>query len=517
VIELKGDGEIRAHVDLRSGAMNIEVTSAKAAEVEADVLVLPSGGQHVRQLDAIFGGRLAGAAADADPVTLVPVVRELRAGRVAVVRLDESDPEGLQTAAARIVRERRGGTVAWAVDDWLPMAAERQVRAIVEGAVLGSYDVGRYKSAGPARGVDRFVVCGVQESEVGAAATDAELIARWTNLARELVDGPPNVVTPASLAERAALLPGLRVEVLDPVTAGLPALAAVGASSAEAPRLIVLRHEHPDAPERPALAFVGKSVTFDAGGYFLKSQDDIVRQKGDMAGGAAVLAAMGAIAELELPISVVGVLPACENMIGTGAMRPSDVIQTAAGLTVEVTNPDAEGRLILADALWYARGAGATHVIDLATLTGAMRAGMGDLFAGVFSNDDNWRDFIVDAGTAVGDRAWPWPMHPRYDRLIESRVADLRNTSGRPYGYPITAAAFLQNFAGEGPWAHVDMLGPALLDDDRGDALGAGASGYGVRLLVEVASRLAAAVRRGAKAEGGLNAFIRQQQADDDD
>ena len=213
-----------------------------------------------------------------------------------------------------------------------------------------------------------------------------------------------------------------------------------------------------------------------------------------MGGGAAVLAALGAIAELELPLNVIGVLAACENMVGADAIRPSDVITTAAGLTVEVTNPDAEGRLILADALWYARRQGATHVIDLATLTGAMRAGMGDLFAGVFGNDDNWRDAIVDAGNAVGDLAWPWPMHPRYRRLLESRVADLRNTSGRPYGYPITAATFLERFAGEGPWAHVDMLGPALLDDDRGDAFGAGASGYGVRMLVELASRLAAAL-----------------------
>ena len=150
------------------------------------------------------------------------------------------------------------------------------------------------------------------------------------------------------------------------------------------------------------------------------------------------------------------------------------MITTAAGLTVEVTNPDAEGRLILADALWYAQRQGATHVIDLATLTGAMRAGMGDLYGGVFANDENWRDAVVDAGNAVGDLAWPWPMHPRYRRLLESRVADLRNTSGRPYGYPIIAATFLEHFAGEGPWAHVDMLGPALLDEDRGDAFGAG-------------------------------------------
>ncbi len=417
-----------------------------------------------------------------------------------------------------------GGTLAWALDETLPVATYRQVPAIVEGAVLGAYDPGGFKSSAPTPGVDRFVVCGADEDEerLRDLAKRAELGARWTNVARALVDGPPNVVTPAGLAERAAALPGLSVEVIDPTAAGLPALAAVGGSSAQAPKLIVLRHEPAGAPERPLLAFVGKAVTFDAGGYFLKPQSDIVRQKGDMAGGAAVLAALGAIAELELPLNVIGVVPACENMVGPDAIRPSDVITTAAGLSVEVTNPDAEGRLILADALWYARARGATHVIDLATLTGAMRAGMGDLYGGVFSNDKTWSDAVVDAGNAVGDLAWAWPLHPRYRRLLESRVADLRNTSGRPYGYPITAAAFLEHFAGEGPWAHVDMLGPALLDDDRGDAIGAGASGYGVRMLVEITSRMAAALRRGAdeaaKQPGAraMQSFRRKQEADDD-
>jgi leucyl aminopeptidase len=178
---------------------------------------------------------------------------------------------------------------------------------------------------------------------------------------------------------------------------------------------------------------------------------------------------------------------------------------------VEVTNPDAEGRLILADALWYARNEGATHVVDLATLTGAMRAGMGDVFGGVFGNDDRWRDAVVDAGNAAGDPAWAWPLHARYRRLLESRVADLRNTSGRPYGYPITAATFLEHFAGGTVWAHVDMLGPALLDDDRGDEIGPGASGYGVRMLVELTSRLATVLRRGQDASVALDAFRRRQ------
>jgi leucyl aminopeptidase len=321
----------------------------------------------------------------------------------------------------------------------------------------------------------------------------AELVARWTNTARELVDAPPNVISPAGLAQRAAALPRLAVQTIDPVEAGLGALAAVGASSPAQPLLLVLRHEPPDAPEAPRLALVGKAVTFDTGGYFLKTRTDIVRQKADMAGGAAVVAALGAIAELGLPLSVTGVVPACENMLSGSAIRPTDVITTAAGLTVEVTNPDAEGRLILADALWYARRDGATHVVDLATLTGAMRAGMGDVYAGVFAPDQSWRDVVVEAGNASGDLAWPWPLHPRYRPLIDSTVADLRNTAGRSFGFPIVAATFLAQFAGEGPWAHVDMLGPALLDDDRGDAFGRGASGYGVRMLIELTTRLCAA------------------------
>ena len=181
---------------------------------------------------------------------------------------------------------------------------------------------------------------------------------------------------------------------------------------------------------------IGKAVTFDSGGYFLKSRPDIVRQKADMAGGAAVVAALGAIAELGLPLSVTGILPACENMLSGDAIRPTDVITTAAGLTVEVTNPDAEGRLILADALWWARRDGATHLVDLATLTGAMREGMGDVYAGVFANDDAWRDAVVDAGNASGDLAWPWPLHPRYRALIDSDRGGLAQQRGQELRLP---------------------------------------------------------------------------------
>jgi leucyl aminopeptidase len=464
--------------------MDVEVTAGDPHAIGAD-LVAAAAGARASEL-----GAPERALTDADPVAIVFT----DAAPLAVVAL-EPEADGLRTAAARAVRAcRGGGTVAWALDASLPLPLEEQVRALAEGAVIGGYDARRWRSGEPPRGVERFVICGGGD-DLGPVAGHAALVARWTNAARELVDAPPNVVSPAGLAERAAAVPRLRVETIEPAEAGLGALAAVGGSSPARPLLLVLRHEPPGAPEAPRLALVGKAVTFDSGGYFLKPQADIVRQKADMAGGAAVVAALGAIAELELPLSVTGVVPACENMLSGSAIRPSDVIETAAGITVEVTNPDAEGRLILADALWWARRDGATHVVDLATLTGALRAGMGDIYAGVFAPDESWRDAVVDAGNASGDLAWPWPLHARYRSLIDSTVADLRNTAGKGFGFPIVAATFLQQFAGEGPWAHVDMLGTALLDEDRGDAFGRGATGYGVRMLIELTTRLADAER----------------------
>src|SRR3954463_12862416 len=250
--------------------MNVELTATHPTEVEADVVALVAGGLGVRRLDGPFEGRLWRSAADADPIAFVQVGREIRAPRVALVATDGLDPEDLRTAAARVVRATRGAaTVAWAIDDTLPMAEYRQVQAIVEGAVLGSYDAGRWTSNGAPGAPGRFVLCGASE-DMAEIATRAEVIARWTNVARELVDGPPNIVTPAALAERADALAGLQAEVLDPATAGLPALAAVGGSSAQAPRLIRPRHQPDGAPPQPRLGLVGKAVTFDAGGYFLK-------------------------------------------------------------------------------------------------------------------------------------------------------------------------------------------------------------------------------------------------------
>ncbi len=237
------------------------------------------------------------------------------------------------------------------------------------------------------------------------------------------------------------------------------------------------------------LGLVGKAITFDTGGISIKPALYMEDMKGDMAGGAAVLEATGAIAELGLPVRTLAVVAASENAVGGGAYRPGDILTAMNGKTIEITNTDAEGRLVLADALWYAREQGATHVVDLATLTGAMEVALGDLYAGVIANDDAWRDEIVAAGEASGDHAWPFPMHPRYRRYVDSAFADMKNSSVLRQAGAVLAAAFLQEFAGEGPWAHGDIAGPAFLERWRGDYLSQrGGTGYGVRLIAELAS-----------------------------
>ena len=210
-----------------------------------------------------------------------------------------------------------------------------------------------------------------------------------------------------------------------------------------------------------------------------------------MAGGAGVIAGVAAVAELRLPVRILAVVAAAENLVSGTSFRPGDILRAASGKTIEITNTDAEGRLVLADALWYARREGATHVLDLATLTGAMELALGDLYAGLFANDDGWRDEVLGAAQASGDHAWPFPLHRRYRRYVDSAYADLKNSSELRQGSPALAAEFLHEFAGDGPWAHVDMAGPGFLERSRGDYLTQrGGTGYGVRLIVELAQHL---------------------------
>jgi leucyl aminopeptidase len=484
--------------------MQIAVSPASADTVGADAIAVAV---------AEPPGRLPRAAAG-----LVPLVEtgEARTGRgearlliVDEVRLIAAgvgpraaiDTDALRDAAGAAARELQatvGGTLAWLLDPGLDLPVGEQVRAVVEGVALGGYDAGIGKSHDRKDPIERLVLIG--DEHVEDLAKDAEVVARWTNSARDLANRPPNDLTPARLAEHASQIatrfPRLTTNVLDPDELhrrGMGALLAVGAASHNGPRLIAMHYE-PEAAARSdvVLGLVGKGITFDSGGISIKPQAYLEDMKGDMAGGGAVIAALGAIAELELPLRVLGVVAAAENLLDGAGFRPGDILTASNGTTIEIVNTDCEGRLALADALVYARGEGATHLLDLATLTGTMERALGDFYAGVFANDPGWRDDVVAAGESSGDHAWPWPLHPRYRRFNESAFADLKNDNIRRQGIPVFAAEFLREFAGDGPWAHVDIAGTAFLTWSRGDYLWQqGGTGYGVRLIVELARRLA--------------------------
>jgi leucyl aminopeptidase len=492
--------------------MRIEVQAVPAGEVDADVLAVPLRADGVAgaaaELDQSLGGLLAQLREvgelrhDLGTARLVHLSGQVRARRVAAAGLgepDEFDADALRTAAASVAREAGefAQTVAWVLDPSLPLPLDQQARALVEGTVLGMYEPARWKHENSKPKLDRLVLC--SDGDVAETAQRAATIAAWTNRARDLVNSPPNEATPERLAARAAEIassvPHVESEALGPEEIrgrGMGAFAAVAQGSDNPPRLVVLRYEPPEPANRDfVLGLVGKAITFDTGGISLKPSLHMQDMKGDMAGGAAVIEATGAIADLGLPVRVLTVAAACENMPSGHAYRPGDIITAMNGKTIEVTNTDAEGRLVLADALSYAREQGATHLLDLATLTGAMELALGDFYAGVFANDELWRAEVVEAGEASGDHAWPWPMHPRYRRYVDSSFADLKNSSDLRQASPVLAAAFLEEFVGEGPWAHADIAGPAFFERSRGDYLTQrGGTGYGVRLIVELASRV---------------------------
>ena len=414
-------------------------------------------------------------------------------------RLEELDADSIRDAAAAVARLHLAAELTWLLDESLPIALPEQARAVVDGLALGGYDQGRWKTKEPRpKQVDRLLLANGDEAALQAAQRAAR-VALWTNRARDLANRPPNDLTPERLAERAQEVAGgsnaLTCEVFDyeQIKAmGMGSFAAVAQGSHNPARLIVLRYEPQKATSDVVLGLVGKAVTFDTGGISLKPPEYMEDMKGDMSGGGAVIEGTGAIADLGVPLRVLSVVGATENAIGGGSYRPGDILTALNGKTIEITNTDAEGRLVLADVLWYTRQQGATHVVDFATLTGAMERALGDLYAGVFANDPEWRDRIVAAGEASGDHAWPFPLHRRYRRYHESNFADLKNSSIRRQGIPVYAATFLQEFAGDGPWAHCDIAGPAFLRWPRGDYLvQQGGTGWGVRLIAELATRLA--------------------------
>ena len=262
-------------------------------------------------------------------------------------------------------------------------------------------------------------------------------------------------------------------------------LLGVGRGSAEPPRLVAIRYDPAGAPESPVLGLVGKGITFDTGGISIKPAADMDRMKDDMAGGAAVACAIRALAELNAPIRVIGIIPIAENMPGGRAIRPGDVLKSASGKTVEVINTDAEGRLILGDALWYARQLGATHLVDIATLTGAIGVALGRIASGLFGTPAAFVEHVRDVAERAGDRCWPLPLFDEYKDQLRSEIADMINTGGR-LGGAITAALFLKEFTGGLPWIHLDIAGTSWADESK-PFMPKGPTGVGVRTLIELA------------------------------
>jgi leucyl aminopeptidase len=484
----------------------IRLFTGDPGTLETDVLVIPAfDGEAlaavVPGLDAATNGEIARASASGEirgriyDFFLTPALG-WKAARVAVEGAGKAPDftterlRKLASAAGLMARARRVSRVAFLLRG--PFGGADGVQAVTEGLLLAAFSVDHYKTGerlGPPP-ADMVVVAEGDERTLSAALARGRVLGEASNFARELANEPSNVLTPRVFADRAATAArdaGVEVEILDEkrieaLKMGL--LLGVARGSAEPPRVLVMRHDPPGAPAAPVLGLIGKGVTFDTGGISIKPADGMERMKDDMAGGAAVVAAMCAIAKLGAPIRVVGVVPMTENMPGGRALKPGDIITGAGGKTVEVLNTDAEGRLILGDALWYAQQLGATHLVDVATLTGACVVGLGKVVSGLFGRPDAWRDVVNDVANRAGDRAWPMPLYDEYFEQMRSEIADMVNSGGRAGG-ACTAAAFLKEFTNGLPWAHLDIAGTAWADEAK-PFQPKGPIGVAVRTLAEL-------------------------------
>ena len=360
--------------------------------------------------------------------------------------------------------------------------------AAAEGAALGLYRFDRYKTSAESRELETFTLVHNDEDEVASGAETGAKLAESALLARNLANEPSNTATPEYLAEKAREIAeryGMQASILDRAGIegqGLHGLATVGRASENEPRFIALEH-HGGEDGDPPVILVGKAVTFDSGGISIKPATNMEDMKYDMSGGAAVLGAMEAVGSLGLPLNVVALVPATENLPGGNAFKPGDVLELHSGKTVEIVTTDAEGRLILADALSYARRYEPACVIDCATLTGACHVALGDHASGLMGNDDVLMDEVRKAGEAAGEMAWPLPLFEEYTEQIKGATADLKNSGGR-YGGASTAGAFLKEFA-DYPWVHLDIAGTAYSKKDRNAYTPKGSTGTPARTLVE--------------------------------
>jgi len=483
--------------------MDIKAEARPFNEIDTDALLIigfedapPDAGAAAGAIQELyktgeFAGRALGKSLD---LAIIHNPAGLKAKRLAIAgggkkeKFDSAELRKVVGAALRSLKNKRVHSIALALDN--ATRSDEFVTAAVEGAVLGDFESDRYKTdpKKAEKHIDHFAIVGASPD----AADRGRILAEAQNFTRALANDPPNLLTPMRLAERAremASAYALACEVLDQDRMrqlGMGALLGVAQGSAEPPALIVLRYQPQSASaSKDHLALVGKGVTFDTGGISIKPALDMDQMRFDMAGGAAVVGAMRAIAQLKPSIPVTGIIPAVENMPGGRAQRPGDIVTSLSGKTVEVLNTDAEGRLILIDALTYAQRLGCTHMVDAATLTGAVVVALGHLYAGAFSNNQSFLDKLLGAARAEGEKIWQFPLDDEYRRALDSEFADLQNIGGRPGG-AITAACFIRDFVNEIPWVHLDIAGTAWLEDAK-PYMAKGATGIGVRTFVQLA------------------------------
>ncbi|MCC6860938.1 MAG: leucyl aminopeptidase [Bryobacterales bacterium] len=478
--------------------IRLESRTLNELENEAVVAVVFEGEKDQRLeeplADLYASGEITGKSLE---TTLVHRPAGLKTRRLALIgggqrgRFNPAELRKCAGAALRFLKAKSVRDIAFLLD--APFHGGEFVAAAAEGAVLGDFEPDRLKTEKKdQKRVDRVAVA-VPGGEAGleTALERGRIVAESQNFTRDLANEPGNLLTPTLLAERARQLAagqGLECEVLDRDRMrqlGMGALLGVAQGSAEPPALIVLRYRPESAAGNAHLGLIGKGVTFDTGGISIKPSENMEKMKYDMSGGAAVLGAMRALAQLKPSIPVTALVPAVENMPGSRAQRPGDIVTSLEGKTVEVLNTDAEGRLILADALTYARRLGCTHLVDAATLTGAIVVSLGHVYVGAFGNGEEFTSRVLDAASAEGEKFWRMPLDDDYKEYLKSAFADLPNIGGR-WGGAVTAAMFLKEFTGSAPWVHLDIAGTAWLDDGK-PYLAKGPSGVPVRTLVRLA------------------------------
>ena len=482
--------------------MDVEATTAGPLDTDADTIAVGVfEGEDVAH--DVPGGALGALlqSGEARRAFKRIAVTHAEGRRFVVVGLgarDEFDGERARVAAAVAhgrARELGASTLCWEVPHHVD---DGVVGGLVEGTVLHAYRFDRYKRATEnTRSVGRLLVSA--HHDVSEPVLNAAVIAVAQNRARDLANTPANDLTPSALAQYAVRaaerFPGLRATIIGEEEirdAGMGAFAAVAQGSAQPAQLIRLDYEPgPSAGAGDSLlALVGKAVTFDTGGISLKPSAKMFEMKFDMAGGAAVIEAVAAIAELDLPVRVLGLVGATENMPGGSAVKPGDIVTAIDGTTIEVNNTDAEGRLVLADCLSYALREGADRIVDIATLTGGIVVALGSVYAGLMSNDDGCASAVVSSAQRTGELVWRMPLHPDYAEMVKGRYAQITNMTERREATGIAGAEFLHHFVGEVPWAHLDIAGTGY-DVRKPYFADKGATGFGVRLMVDLARALA--------------------------